>query len=96
VRERKNKEGKIGERGRIRGKPTSIELVALLGPITQEKIEEKGRKGKKSLALSSPTMLKKEDRKERDRMKREDYSFVWPFINCQVFLTSWSKSIIIK
>jgi len=34
VRERKNKERKIGERGRIRGKPTSIELVALLGPIT--------------------------------------------------------------
>jgi len=29
-------------------------------------------------------------------MKRENYSFVWPFINCQVFLTSWSKKIIIK
>jgi hypothetical protein len=34
VKERKKREGKIGERRRIREKPTSIQLVALLGLIT--------------------------------------------------------------
>ncbi len=71
------REGKIGERGRIGEKPTSIELVALLGPITQEKIEEKGRgKGEKILGkahgfVRSYHLKEKREKRKRWNKKRE-------------------------
>ncbi len=73
MRERKEREGKIGERGRIRGKPTSIELVALLGPITQEKIEEKGRgeRGKNPWQSSWLCQVLSLERKKREKKEME-------------------------
>jgi hypothetical protein len=87
VKERKNREGKIGERGRIRGKPTSIELVALLGHITREKIEEKGRrKGEKILGFVRSYHVK-ERREKRNRWnKRRELLFCLAFYQLSSFL----------
>ncbi len=71
MRERKKREGKIGERGRIRGKPTSIEFVALLGSITREKIEEKGRrKGGKILGKANGFVRSYHVKERKEKKKR--------------------------
>jgi hypothetical protein len=87
VRERKNKEGKIGERGTIRGKPTSIELVALLGPITREKIEEKGRrKGEKILGFVKYYHVKERREKRKRWNEKRQLIFCLAFYQLSSFL----------